>query len=147
MTNAQKPTKAPSKEPRWSVSDSGACCRLPVLPDPALTRPALGMAEPKLYWPPLRRLHEVLLAADEQELAQTLKRYHTCIFEGLNTFKQASAQSRRVVQEQTSLFSSDGPKVPIREDLRRSALSLSDATVWNALGMTKCVAICSWLPP
>ena len=89
------------------------------------------MVEVSLYWPPVRRLYDCLVspAGDSEQTGLLLKRYDQVLSEGLAFFKRQSDQCRKAVQEQTFLFAGDGPKIPLRPELKAAAISLSNATV------------------
>ncbi|KAK9805788.1 hypothetical protein WJX73_010423 [Symbiochloris irregularis] len=89
------------------------------------------MAQPALYWPPLNRLYDALSPAGEQDLEILLRRYGNVLAQGTAVFKSPDPLCLKALQTQSLLFGADGPKVPIKEELREAALALSVAADLN----------------
>lgn len=85
-----------------------------------------------LYWPPIKRLYDILVAERPGAAAAdgaVLAKYKRCLEQGLLFFKGPNAASKAAVQGTGTLFPGGGPKIPVQEALRDSALRLSAVAV------------------
>ena len=85
-----------------------------------------------LYWPPIKRLYDILIAERPGAPAAdgaVLSKYKPCLEQGLLFFKGPNATSQAAVQGTGTLFPGGGPKIPIQEALRDPALRLSAVAV------------------